>query len=137
MRRRNFLALLGAFAVDPAAALQLCKVGLVFTTSPVTDMTGPNPVHPMACCNARSSLPRCPVCRAARRHNLRGTRLPVLLAYCDILLGWVAAHRAHGVDGIDRVRRGIALATAAGAGTRQRRPSRSSTKPSPDQLSPA
>jgi predicted ATPase len=40
---------------------------------------------------------------------------PYFLAYCDVLLGWVAAHRGHGTDGIDRMRRGIAAATATGA----------------------
>jgi class 3 adenylate cyclase/predicted ATPase len=40
---------------------------------------------------------------------------PYFLAYCDVLLGWVAAHRGHGADGIDRMRRGIAAATATGA----------------------
>jgi predicted ATPase len=36
-------------------------------------------------------------------------------AYSDAQLGWAAAHRAQGTDGIDRMRRGIAAATATGA----------------------
>ncbi len=40
-------------------------------------------------------------------------RFPLLLAWCDVLLGWAAAHRGQGADGIDRMRRGIAAATAA------------------------
>jgi predicted ATPase len=33
---------------------------------------------------------------------------PQFLAHCDVLLGWVAAHRGQGADCIDRMRRGIA-----------------------------
>jgi predicted ATPase len=39
---------------------------------------------------------------------------PLGLAYSDVQLGWAAAHRGHGTDGIDRMRRGIAAATATG-----------------------
>jgi predicted ATPase len=39
---------------------------------------------------------------------------PLYCAYGDVLLGWVAAHRGQGADGIDRMRRGIAAATATG-----------------------
>jgi class 3 adenylate cyclase len=39
---------------------------------------------------------------------------PQHIAYSDVLLGWVAAHRANGLDGIDRMRRGLAAATAIG-----------------------
>ena len=39
---------------------------------------------------------------------------PHFLAYCDVLLGWVAAH-GQGADGTDRMRRGIAAATATGS----------------------
>ena len=40
---------------------------------------------------------------------------PVLCAWSDVLLGWAAAQRGQGGDGIDRMRRGIAAATAIGA----------------------
>ena len=36
-------------------------------------------------------------------------------AYSDVQLGWAAAHRGQGADCIDRMRRGIAAATAIGA----------------------
>src|SRR5215469_4109382 len=42
---------------------------------------------------------------------------PMFLAYSDVLLGWVAAHRGRGADCIDRMRRGIAAVTATGART--------------------
>jgi predicted ATPase len=38
----------------------------------------------------------------------------MFLARCDVLLGWVAAHRGQGADCIDRMRRGIAAAAATG-----------------------
>jgi predicted ATPase len=37
------------------------------------------------------------------------------IARSDVLLGWAAAHQGQGADGIDRMRRGIAAATATGA----------------------
>jgi predicted ATPase len=40
---------------------------------------------------------------------------PHFLAYCDVLLGCVAAHRGQGADGIDRICRGLAAATAIGS----------------------
>jgi class 3 adenylate cyclase/predicted ATPase len=40
---------------------------------------------------------------------------PLWLAYCDVVLGWAAAHQGQGADGIDRMRRGIAAATATGS----------------------
>jgi class 3 adenylate cyclase/predicted ATPase len=40
---------------------------------------------------------------------------PLFLARSDVLLGWAAAHQGQGADGIDRMRRGIAAATATGA----------------------
>jgi predicted ATPase len=40
---------------------------------------------------------------------------PLFQAHCDVLLGWVAAQRGHGADGIDRMRRGIAAGTATGS----------------------
>jgi predicted ATPase len=40
---------------------------------------------------------------------------PHYYAYCDVLLGWVAAHRGQGAGGIDRMRRGLAAATAIGS----------------------
>ena len=40
---------------------------------------------------------------------------PLGLAYSDVYLGWVAAHRGQGADGIDRMRRGIAAATVTGS----------------------
>jgi predicted ATPase len=39
----------------------------------------------------------------------------MFLAHCDVLLGWVAAHRGQGGDCIDRMRRGIAAAAATGS----------------------
>jgi predicted ATPase len=39
----------------------------------------------------------------------------MFLAHCDVLLGWVAAHRGQGTDCIDRMRRGIAAAAATGS----------------------
>jgi len=40
---------------------------------------------------------------------------PLVCAWSDVLLGWAATHRGQGADGIDRMRRGIAAATAIGA----------------------
>jgi predicted ATPase len=40
---------------------------------------------------------------------------PLFCAHSDVLLGWAAAHRGQGADGIDRMRRGIAAAKAIGA----------------------
>jgi predicted ATPase len=40
---------------------------------------------------------------------------PLYLARSDVLLGWAAARQGQGADGIDRMRRGIAAATATGA----------------------
>jgi class 3 adenylate cyclase/predicted ATPase len=40
---------------------------------------------------------------------------PLWLAYCDVVLGWAAAHRGRGADCIDQMRRGIAAATATGS----------------------
>jgi predicted ATPase len=39
----------------------------------------------------------------------------LLVARSDVLLGWAAAHRGQGADGIDRLRRGIAAAAATGS----------------------
>ena len=40
---------------------------------------------------------------------------PLVSAWSDVLLGWAATHRGQGTDGIDRMRRGITVATAIGA----------------------
>jgi hypothetical protein len=40
---------------------------------------------------------------------------PLWLAYSDVQLGWAAAHRGQGADSVDRMRRGIASATATGS----------------------
>jgi predicted ATPase len=40
---------------------------------------------------------------------------PLTSALSDAVLGWAAAHRGQGTDGIDRMRRGIAAQTATGA----------------------
>jgi len=45
--------------------------------------------------------------------NERG--FPQWFAFSDVQLGWAAAHRGQGADCIDRMRRGIAAATATGA----------------------
>jgi class 3 adenylate cyclase/predicted ATPase len=39
---------------------------------------------------------------------------PLFCAHSDVLLGWAGAHRGQGADGIDRMRSGIAAATAIG-----------------------
>jgi predicted ATPase len=39
---------------------------------------------------------------------------PLWSAYSDVQLGWAATRRGHGADDIDRMRRGIAAATATG-----------------------
>jgi putative tryptophan/tyrosine transport system substrate-binding protein len=51
MRRREFIALIGASVVWPFAAeaqLKVRRVALVFTTAPVAEMAGPEPVNPYA-----------------------------------------------------------------------------------------
>jgi predicted ATPase len=44
---------------------------------------------------------------------------PLLIAYSDVLLGWAAAHQGRGADCVDRMRRGMAAATATGARVRE------------------
>jgi putative ABC transport system substrate-binding protein len=51
MTRREFIALLGASVAWPVAAeaqLKVHRVALVFTTAPVAEMAGPDPVNPYA-----------------------------------------------------------------------------------------
>ena len=53
MKRRQFIALIGgALGVWPINAqtqqVKMHRVGLVFSTAPVSELTGPNPIHPAA-----------------------------------------------------------------------------------------
>src|SRR5437764_3160373 len=53
MRRREFIATIGTVAVWPFAARaqqsgRVYRVALIFTTSPISEMAGPEPLHPSA-----------------------------------------------------------------------------------------
>jgi predicted ATPase len=57
--------------------------------------------------------------RVARLANENATLswergFPLIIAFSDVQLGWAAAHRGPGADGIDRMRRGIAAAPNTG-----------------------
>jgi predicted ATPase len=53
--------------------------------------------------------------RLASESAAVSTDFPLVLAHSDVLLGWAAAHRGQGADCADRMRRGVAAATATGS----------------------